>query len=63
VETATWVAIPFLDYRGLLVAAFLGELFAVPIFTVVRQSLAVLVPVGRQKAASRWTRSAPRSRS
>jgi MFS family permease len=51
VETAVWTAVPFLDYRSLLAAAFVGGLLSVPIFTVVRQSLAVLVPAAQQRVA------------
>jgi MFS family permease len=51
VEAGVWAAIPFLGYRELLVAAFVGGLLSVPIFTVVRQSLAILVPAGQQRAA------------
>jgi MFS family permease len=51
VDAGVWVAIPFLGYRELLVAAFLGGLLSVPIFTVVRQSLAVLVPLRQRRAA------------
>jgi MFS family permease len=42
---------PFLDYLPLLVASFIGGLLSVPIFTVVRQSLAALVPMAQQRAA------------
>ena len=51
VEAGAWAAIPFLGFRALLVAVFLGGLLSVPIFTVVRQSLAVLVPLPQQRAA------------
>lgn len=51
VESAVWVAMPFLDYVPLLAASFVGGLLSVPIFTVVRQSLAVLVPPAQQRAA------------
>jgi MFS family permease len=51
VETAVWAAMPFLDYGPLLAASFVGGLLSVPIFTVVRQSLAALVPLAQQRAA------------
>jgi MFS family permease len=51
VEGAVWVCIPFLGYRAVLLAAFIGGLLAVPTFTVVRQSLAVLVPISQQRSA------------
>jgi MFS family permease len=51
VEGGVWTSIPFLGYRELLLAAFVGGLLSVPIFTVVRQSLAILVPAGQQRAA------------
>lgn len=51
VEAGAWAAIPFVSFRWLLVVAFVGGVMAVPIFTVVRQSLAVLVPVERQRTA------------
>jgi len=51
VEAGTWAAVPFLGFQALLLAAFIGGLLAVPIFTVVRQSLAVLVPLPQQRTA------------
>jgi MFS family permease len=51
VEAGTWAAIPFLGFGALLLVVFVGGLMAVPIFTVVRQSLAVLVPLPQQRTA------------
>ncbi|HST83564.1 MAG TPA: MFS transporter [Kineosporiaceae bacterium] len=46
-----WAAIPFLGFGALLFVAFVGGLLSVPIFTVVRQSLAALVPLPQQHTA------------
>lgn len=46
-----WFAVPVLPYHGLLVAALFGGLLAIPIFSVIRQSLAALVPEAHRKAA------------
>lgn len=46
-----WFAVPVLPYHGLLVAALLGGLLSIPIFSVIRQSLAALVPEEYRKAA------------
>ncbi|MCR6689766.1 MFS transporter [Cellulomonas sp.] len=51
VESAVWLAAPHLGYHALLGAAFVGGLFLVPVFSVARQSLAVLVPLQHQRAA------------
>ncbi|MBO0900592.1 MFS transporter [Cellulomonas sp. zg-ZUI22] len=51
VESAVWLAAPHLDYVGLIAVVFVGGLFLVPVFSVVRQSLSVLVPPAQQKAA------------
>ena len=50
-EGVAWSVVPFVGYRLLLVVALIGGLMAVPTFTVVRQSLAVLIPADRQHAA------------
>ena len=47
----TWAAIPFVGFHALLLVAFVSGLLTVPIFTVVRQSLAVLVPVSQRHTA------------
>lgn len=49
VEAAVWVVAPFLAYEALVVVAFVGGLFLVPVFSVVRQSLGVLVPRAQQR--------------
>lgn len=51
VESAVWIAAPHLAYQALVVAAFVAGAFLVPVFSVVRQSLAVLVPPAEQKTA------------
>lgn len=51
VESAVWLVAPHLGYVPLIAVAFLGGLFLVPVFSVVRQSLSVLVPPAQQKAA------------
>ncbi len=43
-EALVWGMAPWLPYQGLLVAAFVGGVLGLPIFTVVRQSLSVLAP-------------------
>ncbi|WP_082571018.1 MFS transporter [Cellulomonas sp. Root485] len=51
VESAVWLVAPHLTYELLIVAAALAGLFLVPVFSVSRQSLSVLVPIAHQKAA------------
>lgn len=51
VESAVWLVAPHLGYGPLIAVAFLGGLFLVPVFSVVRQSLSVLVPPAQQRAA------------
>ncbi len=50
-QAGIWAAIPFLGFQALLLAVFVGGLLTVPIFTVVRQSLAALVPLPQQHTA------------
>jgi MFS family permease len=50
-QAACWSVAPFLPYQGLLVAAFVSGALGPPVFTVVRQSLAVLVPPERRRTA------------
>jgi MFS family permease len=50
-EAAVWGSAPFLGYEGLLVVSFVGGVLGVPVFTVVRQSLAVLVCEDRRRTA------------
>jgi MFS family permease len=50
-EAVVWSVAPHLGYPGLLVAALVGGLFALPIFSVVRQSLGVMsTPTQRRTA-------------
>ncbi|WP_081844586.1 MFS transporter [Cellulomonas sp. URHE0023] len=51
VESAVWFAAPHLSYEALIAAVFLGGLFLVPVFSVSRQSLSVLVPIQHQRPA------------
>lgn len=51
VESAVWLVAPRLGYVPLLGAVFVAGLFLVPVFSVVRQSLAALVPLGQQRTA------------
>ncbi len=51
VEAGIWAVAPFLPYRALLVAAVVSGLFMVPVFSVIRQSLSVLVPPAEQRTA------------
>src|SRR4029079_15400304 len=50
-EVAFWGTAPFLGYELLLVAFALYGLLAVPIFGMVRQALAALVPAEHQRPA------------
>jgi predicted MFS family arabinose efflux permease len=50
-EGAFWAVAPWLPYPALLVTAFVGGVLALPVFTVVRQSLAALVPQARRRTA------------
>lgn len=51
VESAVWVVAPHLSYTALIPVVFVAGLFLVPVFSVVRQSLSVMVPPAQQKAA------------
>ena len=51
VESAVWLVAPHLAYEMLILAAAVAGLFLVPVFSVSRQSLSVLVPIAHQKAA------------
>lgn len=51
VESAVWLLAPHLGYHALVVAAFVAGLFLVPVFSVARQSLSVLVPIAQQRTA------------
>lgn len=50
-EVLVWSSAPFLNFQLLIVAALIGGLFAVPIFSVVRQALGVMVPVEQRRTA------------
>lgn len=50
-EMAVWSVAPFLNFQLLIVAALIGGLFAVPIFSVVRQALGVMVPPEQRRTA------------
>lgn len=50
-EGVFWAAAPNLSYPVLLPAAFLAGLLALPVFSVVRQSVAALVPAERRRPA------------
>jgi predicted MFS family arabinose efflux permease len=50
-EAVFWSVAPVLPYYALLVAAFVAGLLALPVFSVVRQSLAALVPPAERRQA------------
>lgn len=50
-EALFWFSAPWLPYPALLVAAFVSGLLTLPVFSVVRQSLAALVPAEQRRAA------------
>ncbi|MCI4064572.1 MFS transporter [Micromonospora sp. R77] len=50
-EGVFWFSAPTLSYPVLLPAAFLAGLLALPVFSVVRQSVAALVPAERRRPA------------
>jgi MFS family permease len=50
-EALFWGSAPWLPYQVLLVAAFVSGLFTLPVFSVVRQSLAALVPEDQRRPA------------
>ena len=50
-EAVFWVFAPALPYPALLVAAFVTGLLALPVFSVVRQSTAALVPIDQRRQA------------
>ncbi|MFD6752912.1 MFS transporter [Micromonospora gifhornensis] len=51
VEGIFWSTAPMLSYPLLLPAAFVAGLLALPIFSVIRQSIAALVPVEKRRPA------------
>lgn len=50
-EAVFWSLAPSLTYPVLLVGAFLGGLLGLPVYSVIRQSLAAMVPEGRRRPA------------
>ncbi|SCG67072.1 MFS transporter [Micromonospora halophytica] len=50
-EAVFWASAPTLSYPVLLPAAFLAGLLALPVFSVIRQSIAALVPQERRRPA------------
>jgi MFS family permease len=46
-----WAAAPWLPYPALLVGAFIAGLLGLPVFSVVRQALAAMVPEERRRTA------------
>jgi MFS family permease len=51
VEAVVWLLAPHLSYGSLLIAAVVGGLFGPPIFSVVRLSLAAMVPADQRRPA------------
>jgi MFS family permease len=51
IEASVWTIAPFLGYEALIGAVFVAGVFLVPVFSVVRQSLAVLVPPAAHRTA------------
>jgi MFS family permease len=50
-EALVWGSAPFVSYEVLLAVAFVGGLLGLPIFTVTRQSLSVLVTEDQRRSA------------
>ncbi|MCP2258035.1 putative arabinose efflux permease, MFS family [Streptoalloteichus tenebrarius] len=50
-QVVVWLVGPWLPYEALLVLAFLGGLLTLPVFGVVRQSLAAMVPEEQRRTA------------
>lgn len=50
-ETVIWSVVPHVSYQWLLPLVFVGGLFTLPIFSVVRQSLGVLVDGEQRRSA------------
>jgi MFS family permease len=50
-ETVFWGVAPWLSYPALLVGALFGGLLGLPVYSVIRQSLAAMVPPARRRAA------------
>src|SRR4051794_32774170 len=50
-EALFWVVAPSLAFPVLLAGAFVAGLFSLPVFSVIRQSIAALVPTGQRRQA------------
>jgi MFS family permease len=50
-QAVFWGVAPFLPYPALLTSALLGGLLGVPVYSITRQSIAVLVPPERRRPA------------
>ncbi|MEU7872308.1 MFS transporter [Dactylosporangium sp. NPDC049140] len=50
-EALFWVVAPFLAFPVLLAGAFVAGLFSLPVFSVIRQSIAALVPTEQRRQA------------
>jgi MFS family permease len=50
-QAVFWGVAPFLPYPALLTSALLGGLLGVPVYSITRQSIAVLVPPKRRRPA------------
>jgi predicted MFS family arabinose efflux permease len=50
-EALFWAVAPSLSYPALLVGAFVAGVFSLPVFSVVRQSIAALVPTEHRRQA------------
>lgn len=50
-EAAFWAVAPVMPYPALLVAALVGGLLTLPVFSVIRQSVAALVPEPQRRPA------------
>ncbi|WP_246498151.1 MFS transporter [Natronoglycomyces albus] len=50
-SSAFWLSAPFMSYPVLLVAAFPAGMLAIPVFVVIRQPIAALVPEHKRRTA------------
>ncbi|WP_433614937.1 MFS transporter [Dactylosporangium sp. CA-139114] len=50
-EALFWSVAPFLGFPALLVGAFVAGVFSLPVFSVIRQSIAALVPADQRRQA------------
>ncbi len=51
VNAVVWLSAPFLSFGWLVPLVFLGGLFSIPVFSIVRTSLAVIVPAVMRRSA------------